>query len=190
MLTFLAIAAKRKVIVDRYVDNAVGYLQTNENGKLAITRVVLHPEISFGGDSAVTQSDLTMAQTPPVPASIDEYIAAAAPAARPLLEEIRRVVREAAPEAEELISYRMPAFRQHGILIYFAAFKQHIGVFPPVAGDAKLQKALEPYAGPKGNLRFPMDRPMPYALIRRIVRLKLKQNLARASAKSTGHRIE
>jgi len=126
-----------------------------------------------------------MVRIPSVPANIDEYIAAAAPAARPLLKEIRRVIRVAAPEAEELISYRMPAFRQHGILIYFAAFKHHIGVFPPVPGDAKLEQALEPYLGPKGNLRFPLDRPIPYALIRRIVSLKLKQNLAWASAKST-----
>jgi uncharacterized protein YdhG (YjbR/CyaY superfamily) len=126
-----------------------------------------------------------MAKTPPVPASIDEYIATAAPAARPLLREIRRVVRAAAPGAEELISYRMPAFGQNGILVYFAAFKHHIGVFPPGSGDARLERALEPYAGPKGNLRFTMDRPIPYALIRRIVKLRLKQNLARASARST-----
>jgi uncharacterized protein YdhG (YjbR/CyaY superfamily) len=126
-----------------------------------------------------------MAKSTPVPTNIDEYIAVAAPAARPLLKEIRRVIRAAAPEAKELISYRMPAFTQHGILVYFAAFKHHIGVFPPVSGDAKLEQALEPYAGPKGNLRFPMDRPIPYALIRRIVQLKLKQNLARASAKSS-----
>lgn len=123
--------------------------------------------------------------SPQVPSTIEQYIAGSAPEARPLLKEIRRVVRAAAPEAEEVISYRMPAFRQHGILIYFAAFKHHIGVFPPVSGDAKLEEALEPYAGPKGNLRFPMDRPVPHALIRRIVRLRLKQNLARASAKST-----
>jgi uncharacterized protein YdhG (YjbR/CyaY superfamily) len=126
-----------------------------------------------------------MTKIPSKPANLDEYIAAAAPAARPLLEEIRRVIRAAAPEAEELISYGMPAFKQNGILLYFAAFKGHIGVFPPVSGDAKLEQALQPYAGPKGNLRFPMDRPIPYALIRRIVRLKLKQNLARASAKSS-----
>jgi uncharacterized protein YdhG (YjbR/CyaY superfamily) len=125
-----------------------------------------------------------MAMSPRVPESIDEYMAAAAPVARPLLKEIRRIVHAAAPEAEEIISYRMPAFRQHGILIYFAAFKHHIGVFPPVSGDAKLEQALAPYAGPKGNLRFPIDRPIPYALIRRIVKLKLKQNLTRASAKS------
>lgn len=123
--------------------------------------------------------------SPQVPANIDDYIAASAPAARSFLEEIRRVVREEAPEAEELISYRMPAFKQRGILIYFAAFRHHIGVFPPVSGDARLEKALEPYAGPKGNLRFPMDRPIPYSLIRRIVKLKLKQSAARASVKST-----
>ncbi len=109
----------------------------------------------------------TVAKAPLVPTNVDEYIAVAAPAARPLLEEIRRVVRAAAPEAEELISYRMPAFRQHGILIYFAAFKQHIGVFPPVSGDARLAQALAPYAGPKGNLKFPMDGKLPSALLRR-----------------------
>jgi len=114
--------------------------------------------------------------------SIDEYIAAAPPRARPLLAEIRQVVRAAAPQAEEIISYRMPAFRQGGILIYFAAFTHHIGVFPPVSGDPTLERALEPYAGPKGNLRFPLDQPIPYALIRRIVRLRLRQGLARASA--------
>ena len=111
--------------------------------------------------------------------SITAYIAAAPPAVRPILREIRRVVRAAAPEADEVISYRMPAFRQRGILIYFAAFQHHIGVFPPVSGDAKLEKALKPYEGPKRNLKFPLDRPIPYALIRRIVRLRVKQERQR-----------
>lgn len=112
-------------------------------------------------------------------ASIDAYIAAAAPVARPVLRQIRRVVRAAAPDAEEVISYRMPAFRQGGILLYFAAFRNHIGVFPPVTGDARLMKAVKPYAGPKGNLRFPLDRPIPYALITRIVRARLAAQRAR-----------
>lgn len=119
------------------------------------------------------------------PRDIDEYIAEAAPAAQPILQEIRRVVRAAAPKAEECISYRMPAFKQDGVLIYFAAFTHHIGVFPPVSGDATLEKAVAPYAGPKGNLRFPMDRPIPYTLIRKIVKLRLQQNAARASSKKT-----
>lgn len=113
------------------------------------------------------------------PATIGEYINAAPAAVRPVLREIRRVVRKAAPDAEEVISYRMPAFRQQGILIYFAAFKNHIGVFPPVSGDAKLVAAVKPYAGPRGNLRFPLDRPMPYGLIARIVRLRVRQQRTR-----------
>ena len=120
--------------------------------------------------------------SPKAPATIDQYIAASPAAVRPILKEIRRVIRAAAPEAEELISYRMPAFRQHGILVYFAAFKSHVGLFPPVTGDAKLEKSLAPYAGPKGNLKFPLDRPIPYALIKRIVRLRVRQSLARAAA--------
>lgn len=118
----------------------------------------------------------------PSPNSIDAYVAAAPAAVRPMLKEIRRTIRTAAPGAEEIISYRMPAFRQHGILVYFAAFKQHIGLFPPVSGDARLEKAVAPFAGPKGNLRFPLDRPIPYALIERIVRLRVKQDRARSAA--------
>lgn len=95
------------------------------------------------------------------PNSIDAYVAAAPAAVRPMLKEIRRTIRTAAPGAEEIISYRMPAFRQHGMLVYFAAFKKHIELFPPVSGGARLEKAVAPYAGPKGNLRFPLDRPIP-----------------------------
>jgi len=114
--------------------------------------------------------------------SIDEYIAASPAAVRPVLTKIRMTIRTAAPGAEEIISYRMPAFRLNGILVYFAAFNAHIGLFPPVSGDASLKKALAPYAGPKGNLKFPLDRPVPYALIKRIVRLRVKQDLSRAAA--------
>ena len=116
------------------------------------------------------------------PATIDEYIAAFPEDVAAILARIRATVREAAPGAEEIISYRMPAFRQNGILIYFAAFKGHIGVYPPVRGDARLEKALAQYAGEKGNLRFPLDRPIPYALIARIVKLKARQNAQRLAA--------
>ncbi|MEW6745183.1 MAG: DUF1801 domain-containing protein [Planctomycetota bacterium] len=120
------------------------------------------------------------------PATIDEYIAASPPAVRPILKEIRRTISTAAPGAEELISYRMPAFRLHGILVYFAAFKSHIGLYPPVSGDQRLEKALAPYAGPKGNLKFPLDRPIPYALIKRVVLLRVRQNLSRAKGRGVG----
>ncbi|MFO0969969.1 MAG: DUF1801 domain-containing protein [Gemmataceae bacterium] len=118
------------------------------------------------------------------PETISDYIAASTPDVRPILEKIRQTIRAAAPDAEEIISYRMPAFRQKGILVYFAAFKSHIGLYPPVSGDPRLEKAIAPYAGEKGNLRFPLDRPIPYGLIARIVKHKLKQNLAKAAAKS------
>ena len=114
------------------------------------------------------------------PASIDEYIQAFPPEIQSILQSIRTTIRKAAPEAEEIISYRMPAFRQNGILVYFAAFKKHIGLYPPVSGDAAIEKAIAPYAGPKGNLQFPLDQPIPYKLIERIVKLRLKQNQAKS----------
>lgn len=119
----------------------------------------------------------------PVPQTIDEYIAAFPPEVREILETIRRILREAAPEAQETISYRMPAFKGRGILLYFAAFKRHIGLYPPVRGDAELEATLAPYEGEKGNLRFPLDRPIPYDLIERIARLRVQQDRAKAAGK-------
>jgi uncharacterized protein YdhG (YjbR/CyaY superfamily) len=118
------------------------------------------------------------------PKNIDEYIAAFSPEVQTILERIRQTIHQAAPEADETISYMMPAFTQSGILVYFAAFKNHIGLFPPVSGDAAIEKAIAPYAGEKGNLRFPLDQPVPYELIARIAKLRLKQNLAKAEAKN------
>ena len=111
--------------------------------------------------------------------NIDEYIATFSPEIRAILEKIRLTIRTAAPDAEEAISYRMPTFEQNGVLVHFAAFKNHIGLYPPVRGDEELGEALAPYAGEKGNLRFPLDQPIPYGLIERIVKHKLKQNLAK-----------
>lgn len=115
-------------------------------------------------------------------ATIDSYIGVSPPAAQPALRRIRKIFRGAAPDAEETISYRMPAFRGHGILVYFAAFKNHIGIFPPIEGDARLDKALARYRGPKGNLRFPLDEPIPYGLIERIAQLRAKQDQTKATA--------
>ena len=119
-------------------------------------------------------------------AGIDAYIAALPLPLQKILRRIRATIAAAAPGAQEVISYRMPAFAQQGILLYFAAFKTHVGVYPPVRGDARLEKALSAYAGPKGNLRFPLDQPIPYGLIRRIVTLRVKQN--RAKAKGAGRK--
>jgi uncharacterized protein YdhG (YjbR/CyaY superfamily) len=117
------------------------------------------------------------------PTSVDEYIAGFSPEVQGVLHRIRQVVRKAAPEAQEVISYRMPALKQNDILVYFAAFKSHIGLYPPVTGDTSIQKAIAPYAGEKGNLRFPLDEPIPYDLIARITELRVKQDLAKAAVK-------
>jgi uncharacterized protein YdhG (YjbR/CyaY superfamily) len=117
------------------------------------------------------------------PATVDDYIAACPPDVRPILERIRSIVREVAPEAQERISYRMPAFFQNGALVYYAAFKKHVGVFPPVKGDARLERDLARYRGEKGNLKFPLDEPMPYDLIRRVAQALLKEHLERLAAK-------
>ncbi|MGE3336152.1 MAG: iron chaperone, partial [Rhodospirillaceae bacterium] len=98
------------------------------------------------------------------PDGIDAYIASCEPAVRPILTRIRATVRKAAPRAEERISYRMPAFFQDGVLIYYAAFKNHIGIYPPV-NDKTLKAQLAKYTGPKGNLKFPLDEPFPYGLL-------------------------
>ncbi len=117
-----------------------------------------------------------MASSRPTPLSVDEYIASFAPDVQDTLRAVRAAVREAAPQAEEVISYGMPALRQHGILIYFAAFKGHIGFYPPIKGDATLEKAAAAYAGEKGNLRFPYAKPIPYPLISALTRLRAEQD--------------
>lgn len=121
------------------------------------------------------------ARTPPK--NFDQYVKTFSPEVQAILKKIRATVRDAAPEAEEKISYRMPAFFLDGALIYFAAFKQHIGLYPPVQGDEKLQKALAPYRGEKGNLRFRLDETIPYGLIKRVVKARLKENRERLAAK-------
>jgi uncharacterized protein YdhG (YjbR/CyaY superfamily) len=124
-----------------------------------------------------------MATARTIPKSIDEYIAAFSPEVQAILEQVRLTISKAAPGARETISYRIPTFTLSGALVYFAAFKNHIGFYPPVKGDARLEEAISRYAGEKGNLRFPLDQPIPYGLIERIVKLRVKQNLAKAAAK-------
>jgi len=123
-----------------------------------------------------------MAKAQP-PQDIDEYIARFPADVQAILERVRTTIRRAAPEATETISYQMPAFKQHGILVYFAGWKQHIGLYPPVSGEKNLEKAVARYAGPKGNLQFPLNQPIPYDLIERVVKLRVKQDLAKAAAK-------
>lgn len=107
------------------------------------------------------------------PEDIDAYIAGFPPEVRGMLEKIRSTVKQAVPEAAEKISYQIPAFTLGGkVFIFFAAFKKHIGLYPPVKGDAKLERETAVYAGAKGNLQFPLSQPVPYELIGRIAKFK------------------
>ena len=114
---------------------------------------------------------------------IEQYIDACTPDVRPILQKIRAIVRAEAPDAVEKISYRMPAFFLNGALIYFGPFKHHIGIYPPVKGDAALNRALAKHRGEKGNLRFNVDEPLPYALIRRVVKCRVREHRAHLAAR-------
>jgi uncharacterized protein YdhG (YjbR/CyaY superfamily) len=101
------------------------------------------------------------------PTTVDDYIAAAPTEVRRVLREIRARIRDIVPEATERLSYGMPTFFLGGVLMHYGAFKTHIGIFPPV-GDPRLEERTRAYRGEKGNLRFPLDQPIPYALIEEI----------------------
>jgi uncharacterized protein YdhG (YjbR/CyaY superfamily) len=109
--------------------------------------------------------------------NIDEYIAGFPKEIQAILQNLRRVIRKSAPEAQEVISYSMPAFKQNGILVYFAAFKDHIGFFPTSSGVSAFKKELEPYATSKGTIRFPLEKPIPLNLVEKIVKFRVKENL-------------
>ena len=101
-------------------------------------------------------------------ATHEQYIADMAPAAQPVLEKIRQIVESRIVNATRVISYGMPAFRRGKVFFYFAAFKQHIGIYPPLKNDAALIEQLKPWRGPKGNLAFPLSEKIPYALIGKV----------------------
>jgi uncharacterized protein YdhG (YjbR/CyaY superfamily) len=119
----------------------------------------------------------------PMPTTVDEYIAAFPDEVQQILKRIRRTIRTAAPTATEAISYRMPTFKLEGNLVHFAAFKHHIGFFPTHTGIAKFKRELSGYEGAKGSVRFPFDKPVPFALITEIVKFRVMENLKRAEAK-------
>jgi len=121
------------------------------------------------------------------PPAADDYIRQFPPEIQEILGAVRAAVRAAAPGAEERISYRMPALFQEGAVVYFAAFKRHIGLFPPVEDPAVRAKVAR-YAGPKGNLQFPYGAPMPLDLIADVVRARVAANRAKAAAKKNAPR--
>ncbi|EGG31911.1 iron chaperone [Paenibacillus sp. HGF5] len=116
--------------------------------------------------------------------SIDEYISSCAPEVQGILQTLRRVIQESASHAKEKISYQMPTFDLHGNLVHFAAFKKHIGFYPAPSGIEAFQDELKEYHTSKGTLQFPIDQPLPYELIRRIVQYRVQQNLEKAESKA------
>ncbi len=115
--------------------------------------------------------------------SIDEYIAQCPKQVQKTLQELRATIRAAAPDAEEKISYQMPAFAQNGNLVYFAALKNHIGFYPTPSGITAFEKELAGYKSTKGALNFPLDEPLPLKLIRKIVQYRVAENLKKAKTK-------
>ena len=117
------------------------------------------------------------------PKDIDEYIAGFPNDVQEILEKIRMTIRNAAPDAEETIKYQMPTFTLNGNLVHFAAFKKHIGFYPVPRGIETFKDELSVYEGEKATVRFPLDKPIPFDLISRIVKFRVKKNLERAEAK-------
>jgi uncharacterized protein YdhG (YjbR/CyaY superfamily) len=117
------------------------------------------------------------------PTTIDEYIAGFPEDIQVILQKIRLTIREAAPDAVEVISYQMPTFKLGRNLVHFAAHKAHIGFYPAPSGIEEFEQKLAPYIAGKGTVRFPLDQPIPYDLIREIVVFRVKENLARAKKK-------
>jgi len=118
------------------------------------------------------------------PQNIDEYIAGCPKDVQEILEKVRTTIRNAAPEAGETISYQMPTFTLKGNLVHFAAHKQHIGFYPTPSGIEKFKDELSVYVWAKGSVQFPLEKPIPYDLISRMVAFRVKENLERAAAKA------
>jgi uncharacterized protein YdhG (YjbR/CyaY superfamily) len=115
--------------------------------------------------------------------TIDQYIASFPEETQMLLEQVRKTIRDAAPGAEETINYSIPTFTLEGNLVHFAGFNKHIGFYPAPSGIKAFIKELSSYENAKGSVQFPLDKPIPYDLISRIVKFRVKENLEKAKVK-------
>jgi uncharacterized protein YdhG (YjbR/CyaY superfamily) len=125
-----------------------------------------------------------MQTTKVTPQNIEDYIAGSPENVRDSLEKLRSTIKKAAPKAEEVISYQMPAFKYQGVLVYFAAFKNHIGFYPTSTGIKAFQKEFSNYKWSKGAVQFPIDKPLPLELITRIVKFRVRENMEKANLKA------
>ncbi|HWC54057.1 MAG TPA: DUF1801 domain-containing protein [Chitinophagaceae bacterium] len=120
---------------------------------------------------------------PRKPNSINEYIATFPVQTRKLLRQMRVTIKKAAPKAEEVISYGMPAFKFHGLLVWFAAYTRHIGFYPRVSAIQAFKKEIAKYKNAKGSVQFPLHKPLPLALIKKMVQYRVKENLEKIKMK-------
>ena len=117
------------------------------------------------------------------PTNIDEYIARFPMDVQVILQEMRSIIRKAAPDAEEAIKYQIPTFVLNGNLVHFAAFQKHIGFYPTPAGIEEFKNELTAYHNAKGSVQFPLDKPIPFSLIRKIVKFRVKATRDKMAAK-------
>ncbi len=115
--------------------------------------------------------------------TVDEYFACFPNEIQLLLQSLRATIKKAAPQAEEVISYQMPAYKYHAMLVFFAAFKNHIGFYATATGHAAFKKELSVYKEGKGSVQFPLDKPLPLSLISKMVKFRVKQNLEKEKGK-------
>ena len=123
---------------------------------------------------------MTTKSVPTVSGNVDAYIAAAPLVAQPILRDLRQVIKAAAPKADETISYGMPSYDYHGRLVYFAAFKNHVGLYAVGQAHDGYSKGLSAYLSGKSTARFPIDKALPADLIRKVVRARVRENEANA----------
>ncbi len=115
--------------------------------------------------------------------TVDEYFSGFPASTKKILKELRKTIKQAAPQAEESISYNMPAFKLHGMLVFYAAWNEHIGFYPVSSGIAAFKKELSGYESSKGTVKFPLDKPIPFDLVGKIVKFRVKENLEKAAVK-------
>ena len=126
-----------------------------------------------------------MVKTKVVPETVDQYIAAFPTDVKKRMQQLRKTIKAAAPKAEEVISYQMPGYKYLGMLVYFAAYKNHIGFYPGAGGILEFYKKLSSFKSAKGSVQFPHDRPIPYDIISKIVKFRVKQNEEKISLKKS-----
>ena len=123
-----------------------------------------------------------MKETKSKPENMDEYIAGFPAEVQAVLQAVRRTIREAAPDAEEAISYQIPTFKLNGNLVHFAGYKKHVGFYPAPSGIAAFEKELSAFPPAKGSVQFALDQPIPFDLISKIVRFRVSENLKKGKS--------